>query len=760
MTKMRKPRGKPQGNIKLKPPMNRQTTKYILLAFGLLLAGAAGGSRAFAGVWLQNPFDTEEHGIRLSGEKLTYSTPGHTYTVEGNAVVEGTGWTVRADRIIFDPKDLVMEAEGRVSIQDPTSKINSDQLTLNLRDNTGTLFQGKIEFEPAPGEKGRLQVEGEKIERSSPVQYHITQGGFTTCSCPGKLPLPWKIGCRQADLTIGEYIRFHNFTFRVFGVPVLYFPWLAYPVKNQRQTGFLIPHFFYSQRDGFQAEDSYFINISPSLDATIGAKVLTNRGLQGLGEFRYRLTPGFPDGYAGGTLEANYLGELFKSASERKDLYSLNFTHQQDLSPRDWAGMDLHFESQQYQADQGGTLQQRSATYSSSSAYWRNRGDRLLTVAEADYYLNLQSTAPEIHRLPNLNLELVDFTIPKTPIRFNGPVSLVSFTNLQNQMEAVPRFSIFPRVSIPFPLLGVAGFSGQAGLEDVAYWVKPDDADWRKVFTHEDGTELAAGGGSFRHQAAFSGEAKFETGWERVFLRPDGSGFRHQITAEAGFSQRTLIHEDQVPDLDELDLIGDRRYLPYRLATELAYRSRPGTTRGRLSLEAREFYDLQKGDFSDVLSRLSLNWDSWEVRSSGIYNFRGKGLTDIGASASLPLVPGTLSAVLGYRKIKGFSNDSERGDLNRVWLSDFLNSEYSREAADDLTGSMNLSLYRHVDFSGGVTFSLKQKAFLEGIYNLSYLSVCNCYLLNFRFTDRPGTSNDLFAVVITFTGLGGELKQP
>ncbi|MDD5224091.1 MAG: putative LPS assembly protein LptD [bacterium] len=733
----------------------------LALAAGICLVMTAAGSRAFAGVWLQNPLDTEEHGIRLSGDKLTYSTPDHTYIIEGSAVVEGTGWTVRADRITFDPKDLVLNAESRVSIQDQTSTIHSEKLTLNLRNNTGTLFQGKLEFEPAPGEHGRLQVEGETIQRSSPVQYQINQGGFTTCSCPGKIPAPWKIGCRQADLTIGEYITFRNFVFRVYSVPVLYFPWLAYPVKTQRQTGFLIPHFYYSGRDGFQAEDSFFINISPSLDATLGAKVLTNRGLQGSGEFRYRLTPGFPEGYAGGKLEASYLGELFVDKAKRQDWYTLHFTHEHDLSPRDWAGVDVNAQTQSYQAEFGGNLQARSAQYSYSSGYWRNRGDRLLTVAEADYYVNnLPSTAPEIHRLPNLGLELVDFTIPKTPIRFNGPVSLISFTNLQNQMEVVPRFSVFPRVLIPFPLLGVAGFSGQAGLEDVAYWVRSEDADWRKVFTRADGTELAAGGGSFRHQAAFSGEAKVETGWERVFLRPNGSGFRHQLTAEAGFSQRTMIHQAQIPELDELDLIGDRRYLPYRLATELAYRSRPGATRGRLSLEAREFYDLQEGDFSDILSRLSLNWDSWQIRSSGIYNLHGKGLTDAGASASLPLVPGTLGAMIGYRKIKGFPDGPGRRDLNRVWLSDFLSSEYSRQDADDLSGSLSLSLFRHVSLGGTVTFSLKEKAFLEGSYSLSYLSICDCYLLNFQYTDRPGWHNDLFAVVISFTGLGGELKQP
>ena len=745
--------------------MNRQTTNKILLAFalaaGIHLLMAAGGSRAFAGVWLQNPLDTEERGIRLSGDKLTYSTTDHTYIVEGGAVVEGTGWTVRADRLTFNPESLVLDAEGRVSIQDQTSTIKSDKLTLNLRDNTGTLFQGRLEFEPAPGDHGRLQVEGAVIERSSPVQYHIREGDFTTCSCPGKIPPPWKIACREADLTIGEYIRFHHFIFRVFSVPVLYFPWLAYPVKTQRQTGFLIPHFYYSQRDGFQAEDSFFINISPSLDATLGAKVLTNRGLQGFGEFRYRLAPGFPEGYAGGKLEAAYLGDLFQGEAKRQDWYTLHFTHEHDLSPRDWAGVDVNMQTQSYQAEFGGDLQARSAQYSYSSGYWRNRGDRLLTVAEADYYINnLPSPAPQIHRLPNLNFELVDFTIPKTPIRFNGPVSLVSFTNLQDQIEAAPRFRVFPRVLIPLPISGGAGFSGQAGLEEVAYWVKPGDSNWEKVFTIPVGEGQTAGGGSFRHQAAFAGEAKVETGWERTFLRPDGSGFRHQIIAEAGYSQRTLIHHDQVPALDELDLIGDRRFLSYHLATELAYRSRPGAARGRVSLEAREFYDLREGEFSDVLSRLSLNWDSWEIRSSGIYNFRGKGLTDVGASASLPLVPGNLSAVLGYRKIKGFTEDSGRGDLNRVWLSDFLNSEYSRQDADNLTGSLNLKLYRHVDLSGGVTFSLKQKAFLEGIYNLSYLSVCDCYLLNFRYSDRPGWKNDLFAVVISFTGLGGELKQP
>ena len=53
--------------------------------------------------------------------------------------------------------------------------------------------------------------------------------------------MPWKITAERAHLDIGGYGRARNSTFEVMGVPVLWFPYMIYPLKSDRATGFLFP---------------------------------------------------------------------------------------------------------------------------------------------------------------------------------------------------------------------------------------------------------------------------------------------------------------------------------------------------------------------------------------------------------------------------------------------------------------------------------------------------------------------------------------
>ncbi len=85
------------------------------------------------------------------------------------------------------------------------------------------------------------------------------------------------------------------------GVPILYTPWISFPVGEQRKSGLLFPTIGTSSKGGTQIAVPWYWNIAPNYDATITPRYYSSRGPRIDPEFRY-LTEGNE-----GTLYAEYL---------------------------------------------------------------------------------------------------------------------------------------------------------------------------------------------------------------------------------------------------------------------------------------------------------------------------------------------------------------------------------------------------------------------------------------------------------------------
>ncbi len=75
-------------------------------------------------------------------------------------------------------------------------------------------------------------------------------------------------------------------------LPVLYYPYLLWPAKSERSSGFLVPNIGYSERRGAELGLAYFQTLGRSYDTTFHLDTYT-KGFLGLGnEFRYAPTAG------------------------------------------------------------------------------------------------------------------------------------------------------------------------------------------------------------------------------------------------------------------------------------------------------------------------------------------------------------------------------------------------------------------------------------------------------------------------------------
>ena len=69
--------------------------------------------------------------------------------------------------------------------------------------------------------------------------------------------------------------------------PVFYFPYLSFPLTDERQSGFLFPTVGYSNTFGFNVAVPYYWNIAPERDLTLTPRWMTQRGFALGADYRF-----------------------------------------------------------------------------------------------------------------------------------------------------------------------------------------------------------------------------------------------------------------------------------------------------------------------------------------------------------------------------------------------------------------------------------------------------------------------------------------
>jgi lipopolysaccharide assembly outer membrane protein LptD (OstA) len=220
----------------------------------------------------------------LNADEVSYDRERDLYEAAGNVrVVQEGGRTLTADWLAFNRTTQVGIATGHVRIVDRQDVVVADFAAVDLRSLVALAQNASLDT-PGPG----FQVRGERVQRKGVNTYSIENATFTTCRCePGSGRTPWQIETGSADVQVGGYAVARDLWFRAFGVPVLYVPWLIYPVKTERQTGFLLPSVGSSSRGGTEIQTPFFVELGPSAGAVIRPTYFSDRGLKGSAELEY-----------------------------------------------------------------------------------------------------------------------------------------------------------------------------------------------------------------------------------------------------------------------------------------------------------------------------------------------------------------------------------------------------------------------------------------------------------------------------------------
>ncbi len=154
----------------------------------------------------------------------------------------------------------------------------------------------------------------------------LKSASYTTCEVGID---DWYI--KASELELDSYTKTAtawNARVEFMGVPLLYTPWIDFSYLNQRKSGFLSPTVGTTSRSGFEVQVPYYWNIAPDMDATLGTRILSKRGVQLQGEFRY-----LDENYSG-TSSAEYLPS---DSNTGEDRYYLNLNHRHAFGSG-WSG--------------------------------------------------------------------------------------------------------------------------------------------------------------------------------------------------------------------------------------------------------------------------------------------------------------------------------------------------------------------------------------------------------------------------------------
>ena len=215
--------------------------------------------------------------ISLEADRVI-SSDGDIYEADGNVIIFYYDLLMTADSMIYNKSSNVVRAEGNVILSDNDNYLNADKVEINLMDRTGTIINGKGFYSP------NNFINAQSLKKVGESSFILSGASISTCS--GSQP-DWSFYADEANIDYGEYFKAKHVIGKIRNIPVLYLPYLIWPIKDKRKSGFLIPSAGFNSTKGFFITPKYFYNLDVDKDLTLGINFFDKKGMQYMSEFRY-----------------------------------------------------------------------------------------------------------------------------------------------------------------------------------------------------------------------------------------------------------------------------------------------------------------------------------------------------------------------------------------------------------------------------------------------------------------------------------------
>ncbi|MBC8018863.1 MAG: LPS-assembly protein LptD [Verrucomicrobia bacterium] len=651
-------------------------------------------------------------GINIKADAMDHNQTDDVITASGNVVLQWQGATLTSDNATYDRTKKVLKASGNVVIIKGSDTIKGESVILELESGRGELSKGNIFVK-----QNNMHISADSITRTAEYDYSASQGSYTTCDAATP---SWRFGAGNLDMTVEEYGSAKNVVFYIKDVPVFYFPYIVFPVKRERQSGFLFPRFGWSEKKGAEVDIFYYWAISASQEATIDLDIQSKRGVGTGLDYRYLRKQG-STGNLGG-----YLIHDLNTDSTRGIVAQ---SHREIFSPEMNLRTSINMTTDRlFLSDYG----EKSGDYNRQSndstvnflKTWQNYALTAKLRYTQDYYA--ASNNGTLQTLPEIGLAAVRQQIFSTPVYFDLDSSATNF--YRESGVSGQRLYGFPRLTLVTGIPGYLNVSVYGGVHLRAYHT--DGIPPAGQIKDNDGSLLPETG------------ARLSTSFSKIH---DINGdklrkLRHEITPEVAYKYTLNQDQSRLPLYDTSDRIVHQNILYYSMTSFLGGKFRNGDTteyRDLMRLKLTQGYSISGGrrdlltmvDTQRPWTDLILESEAWlhpqaRLTLDARYNVYGNYISSAAPGVELDNKRGTTAAI------------SYRMAHNEV--------EY-------LEGRLATRIFKPWAFSYATRYSFDSKNFLESVYSAEYSH--QCWSIGVSYRDRRVT-NPGQSVTVNFNLMG------
>jgi LPS-assembly protein len=325
-------------------------------------------------------------------------------------------------------------------------------LKMNMHTNIGEMNHPVFQLNPImTGKNKQAAARGtaEVLRSTSKLTYEFDNATYTSCPAGND---DWLLNMSSLEIDRGTQIgTAHSAWIEFKGVPLLYTPWMNFPLDGRRLSGFLSPTYGTTSSSGMELTVPIYLNLAPNYDATISPRIMSKRGTLLNNEFRF--------------MSPSYAGELHYDFLKNDRITNTTrtrtaFTHAQNLGGG--FGLSTNFNRV---SDDTYFSDLSSSVYGGTQTQLLNEG--LLTYGggwwsasiRGQTYQTLQNAAVPYQRLPQINLsgqqstgnslismtnEYVDF---RHPTKVNGQ-RLLLYPSITYALLSDPGFYLKPKLGV------------------------------------------------------------------------------------------------------------------------------------------------------------------------------------------------------------------------------------------------------------------------------------------------------------------------
>ncbi|HEX2719932.1 MAG TPA: LPS assembly protein LptD, partial [Candidatus Deferrimicrobium sp.] len=538
---------------------------------------------------------------------------------------------------------------------------------------------------------------------------------------------------RRARITLDKYAVGRDITFRVRGVPVLWVPWGAFPVKMTRQSGLLLPNFSSNRSRGYTLQVPYYQVINRWSDATVTLDTMSRRGYRPEAEYRFVLNPDSVGAFHAtmfrDRVDDRSRGRYYGENVFRSGPFTANAVLEVPTDPT-------------YYLDLVDNNALQAARFARSEGFVSAKGahsEHALSIVWNKDLQEIPGPDNTAQRVPEYTMTLLPAGIPVAGIDLSGEISATRFQRRDGFDElrargfgevsrAIPLYRSFTLVPYLF-----------ADVLETRFEQSPAGGP-------SDHGRFVPGGG-----ATLSADARKDI---------PGRGLVHSAGVSAGFRHVPKIRQDDLPIIDRWSRLAPQSQFLFTLSQRFLGVKDGSAPKELLSFHIEWAYDLGGSEpsgspYVDPLAPYVRALRDQVDTGAGRLPEKNNASSDIYAKVGLnPFERWRFQGEALYDPVENtftvgaVSAEYKKDEDHRV-LAEY---RLSRNLAEDVRGTFAWRLLRWLRLQAQADYSLRNGYLSEGSVGVSVFPRSDCW--NVGFTVDRKTQPDDTSVKLTF-GLKG-----